>query len=80
MTFFVEIPDGDGKGEDPVMLKLALRVCREDLTKALLELNKYCDVMHDWEALDHVHKQTLQQVGNTHRCKCVCTHTHTLWI
>ncbi|XP_035654517.1 translin-associated factor X-interacting protein 1 [Oncorhynchus keta] len=51
--------------EDPVKEKLALKVCREDLTKAQVELNRlhaeYGDVVprRDWETLDHTHKENL---------------------
>lgn len=54
--------------EDPVKEKLALKVCREDLTKAQVELNRlhaeYGDVVprRDWETLDHTHKENLLKV------------------
>ncbi|XP_030621185.1 translin-associated factor X-interacting protein 1 [Chanos chanos] len=50
---------------DPVKLKLALKVCREDLMKAQQELNllqaNYWDVVprRDWENLERTHTQTL---------------------
>ncbi|XP_072551524.1 translin-associated factor X-interacting protein 1 isoform X2 [Salminus brasiliensis] len=51
--------------EDPVTVKLALKVCREDLTKAQVELNRlhaeYGDVVprRDWENLDRMYKENL---------------------
>ncbi|XP_028304116.1 translin-associated factor X-interacting protein 1 [Gouania willdenowi] len=54
--------------EDPVQLHLALKVCREDLTKAQEELTtlraEYWDVVprRDWDALEENHKQTLAQL------------------
>ncbi|XP_078139409.1 translin-associated factor X-interacting protein 1 [Centroberyx gerrardi] len=58
----------EGEDKDPVMLRLALRVCREDLTKAQVELNRiqaeYWDVVprRNWETLEHTHQQTLLQL------------------
>ncbi|KAL0968152.1 hypothetical protein UPYG_G00263080 [Umbra pygmaea] len=55
----------DVEFEDPVKNKLALKLCRDDLTKAQLELNRlhaeYEEVVprQDWETLDHTHKNTL---------------------
>ncbi|KAK3570360.1 hypothetical protein QTP86_018560, partial [Hemibagrus guttatus] len=51
--------------EDPVNLKLALEVCREDLNKVQTELNhlhaEYGDVVprRDWENLEHIHQENL---------------------
>ncbi|XP_058243105.1 translin-associated factor X-interacting protein 1 isoform X3 [Hemibagrus wyckioides] len=51
--------------EDPVNLKLALEVCREDLNKAQTELNhllaEYGDVVprRDWENLERMHQENL---------------------
>ncbi|KAM6946369.1 translin-associated factor X-interacting protein 1 [Aplochiton taeniatus] len=56
------------ESEDPVKLKIALRVCREDLTKAQVKLNQlhaeYGDVVprRDWESLEHTHTQSLKQL------------------
>ncbi|XP_051580130.1 translin-associated factor X-interacting protein 1-like [Myxocyprinus asiaticus] len=67
-----DIDDDDNKEEvkpeDPGMLKLALQVCREDLTKAQVELNRlqaeYDNVvpLRDWENLNHVHEETLMKL------------------
>lgn len=54
--------------EDPVNLKLALDVCREDLNKAQTELNhmhaEYGDVVprRDWEKIEHVYQENLLKV------------------
>ncbi|TSS72703.1 Translin-associated factor X-interacting protein 1 [Bagarius yarrelli] len=51
--------------EDPVNLKLALEVCREDLNRAHTEFNhlqaEYGDVVsrRDWENLDHMYQENL---------------------
>ncbi|XP_070763176.1 translin-associated factor X-interacting protein 1 [Enoplosus armatus] len=56
------------EAKDPVELQLALRVCREDLTKAQEELNtmkaEYWDVVprRDWDTLEQTHRQTLLQM------------------
>ncbi|XP_041964706.1 translin-associated factor X-interacting protein 1 isoform X2 [Alosa sapidissima] len=56
------------ESEDPVKLKLALKVCREDLTKAQVELNRlraeYGDVVprRDWESLDRCHQENVQKL------------------
>lgn len=58
------------EAKDPVELQLALRVCREDLTKAQEELNRmkaeYWDVVpqRNWDTLEQTHKQTLLQVAH----------------
>ncbi|XP_022535430.2 translin-associated factor X-interacting protein 1 [Astyanax mexicanus] len=66
-----EEPDGDYnevQSEDPVTVKLALKVCREDLTRAQVELNRlhaeYGEVVphRDWENLDHMYKENLLQL------------------
>ncbi|XP_045892534.1 translin-associated factor X-interacting protein 1 isoform X2 [Micropterus dolomieu] len=60
--------DGNTEAKDPVELQLALRVCREDLTKAQEELNRmkaeYWDVVpqRNWDTLEQTHKQTLLQL------------------
>lgn len=54
--------------EDPVNLKLALDVCREDLNKAQMELNhfhaEYGDVVprRDWENLECMYQENLLKV------------------
>ncbi|KAF4091518.1 hypothetical protein AMELA_G00037930 [Ameiurus melas] len=54
--------------EDPVNLKLALDVCREDLSKTQMELNhlhaEYGDVVprRDWENLERVYQENLLKV------------------
>ncbi|XP_029290079.1 translin-associated factor X-interacting protein 1 [Cottoperca gobio] len=54
--------------KDPVELQLALKVCREDLTKAQEELNRrkteYWDVVprRNWDSLEQTHKQNLLQL------------------
>ncbi|XP_057204087.1 translin-associated factor X-interacting protein 1 isoform X2 [Triplophysa rosa] len=58
----------DMEAEDPVMVKMALQVCREDLTKAQVELNRlqaeYSDVVsrRDWESLNGFHEETLRKL------------------
>lgn len=58
----------DIEAEDPVMVKMALQVCREDLTKAQVELNRlqaeYSDVVsrRDWESLNGFHEETIRKV------------------
>ncbi|XP_077104903.1 translin-associated factor X-interacting protein 1 isoform X2 [Siphateles boraxobius] len=53
------------ESEDPMVVKMALQVCREDLTKAHVELNRleaeYSDVVprRDWDNLNRIHEQTL---------------------
>uniref|UniRef100_A0A8C2JKI2 Translin-associated factor X interacting protein 1 n=1 Tax=Cyprinus carpio TaxID=7962 RepID=A0A8C2JKI2_CYPCA len=53
------------ESEDPVVVKMALQVCREDLTKVQVELNRlqaeYSDVVprRDWDNLNHIHEETL---------------------
>ena len=60
--------------KDPVQLQLALKVCREDLTKAQEELTRikaeYWDVVpqSSWDTLTLTHKQTLLQV--VHQLYC----------
>ncbi|XP_071313947.1 translin-associated factor X-interacting protein 1 isoform X2 [Trachinotus anak] len=60
--------DENTEAKDPVELQLALRVCREDLTKAQEELNRmkaeYWDVVprRNWDSLEQTHKQTLLQL------------------
>ncbi|XP_066541129.1 translin-associated factor X-interacting protein 1 [Hoplias malabaricus] len=65
--------DGDKmQCEDPVKVKLALKVCREDLTRAQVELNRlhaeYADVVprRDWEKLDCMHKENLLKLETLH--------------
>ncbi|XP_049928944.1 translin-associated factor X-interacting protein 1 isoform X4 [Epinephelus moara] len=56
------------EAKDPVELQLALRVCREDLTKAQEELNRmkadYWDVVpkRNWDTLEQTHKENLLQL------------------
>ncbi|XP_063053508.1 translin-associated factor X-interacting protein 1 [Engraulis encrasicolus] len=65
-----ESQDGGDVAEcdDPVKVKLALKVCREDLTKAQVELNRlhseYGDVVprRDWESLDRSHQENVQKL------------------
>ncbi|KAL2094112.1 hypothetical protein ACEWY4_011424 [Coilia grayii] len=65
-----ETNDGEevAESEDPVKVKLALKVCREDLTKAQVELNRlhaeYGDVVprRDWESLDRSHRENVQKL------------------
>ncbi|XP_050929155.1 translin-associated factor X-interacting protein 1 isoform X2 [Lates calcarifer] len=64
-----EHPAGENtEAKDPLELQLALRVCREDLTKAQEELSKmkaeYWDVVprRNWDNLEQTHKQTLLQL------------------
>ncbi|KAL7870497.1 hypothetical protein SRHO_G00079940 [Serrasalmus rhombeus] len=53
------------QSEDPVKVKLALKVCREGLSKAQVELNRlhaeYGDVVprRDWENLDSMYRENL---------------------
>ncbi|XP_062860182.1 translin-associated factor X-interacting protein 1 isoform X2 [Trichomycterus rosablanca] len=63
-----QMPDkehSEMESEDPVTVNLALKVCREDLTKAQVELNRlhaeYGDVVprRDWENLDCMYKENL---------------------
>ncbi|XP_051239228.1 translin-associated factor X-interacting protein 1 isoform X2 [Dicentrarchus labrax] len=60
--------DENTEAKDPVELQLALKVCREDLTKAQEELNRmkaeYWDVVprRNWDTLEQTHKQTLLQL------------------
>uniref|UniRef100_A0A673HB99 Translin-associated factor X-interacting protein 1 N-terminal domain-containing protein n=1 Tax=Sinocyclocheilus rhinocerous TaxID=307959 RepID=A0A673HB99_9TELE len=55
----------EDESEDPVVVKMALQVCREDLTKVQVELNRlqaeYSDVVprRDWDNLNHMHEETL---------------------
>ncbi|XP_026143357.1 translin-associated factor X-interacting protein 1 isoform X1 [Carassius auratus] len=55
----------EDESEDPVVVKMALQVCREDLTKVQVELNRlqaeYSDVVprRDWDNLNHIHEETL---------------------
>lgn len=68
---FVSVMKEEAK--DPLELQLALRVCREDLTKAQEELSKmkaeYWDVVprRNWDNLEQTHKQTLLQVVHKDR-------------
>ncbi|XP_076848029.1 translin-associated factor X-interacting protein 1 [Brachyhypopomus gauderio] len=54
--------------DDPVKEKLALKVCREDLTRAQVELNRlhaeYGDVVprRDWENLERMYQENLLQL------------------
>ncbi|XP_055365900.1 translin-associated factor X-interacting protein 1 isoform X3 [Betta splendens] len=54
--------------KDPVELQLALKMCRQDLTKVQEELNRmkaeYWDVVprRNWDILEQNHKQTLLQL------------------
>lgn len=56
------------ESEDPMVVKMALQVCREDLTKAQVELNRleaeYSDVVprRDWDNLNRMHEETLIKV------------------
>lgn len=67
--------------KDPVELQLALKVCREDLTKAQEELSRmkaeYWDVVprRNWDSLEQMNQQTLLQVAHMDS-HIVCTHTH----
>ncbi|XP_032363326.1 translin-associated factor X-interacting protein 1 isoform X1 [Etheostoma spectabile] len=60
--------DDNIAAKDPVELQLALKVCREDLTKAQMELTRmkaeYWDVMprRNWDTLEQTHRQNLQQL------------------
>ncbi|XP_058606965.1 translin-associated factor X-interacting protein 1 isoform X2 [Onychostoma macrolepis] len=55
----------EDESEDPVVVKMALQVCREDLTKVQVDLNRlqaeYSDVVprRDWDNLNYVHEETL---------------------
>ncbi|XP_059363016.1 translin-associated factor X-interacting protein 1 [Carassius carassius] len=59
----------EDESEDPVVVKMALQVCREDLTKVQVELNRlqaeYSDVVprRDWDNLNHMHEETLIKLG-----------------
>ncbi|XP_039663436.1 translin-associated factor X-interacting protein 1 isoform X1 [Perca fluviatilis] len=59
--------DDNIEAKDPVGLQLALKVCREDLTKAQVELNRmkaeYWDVVprRNWDTLEQTHRQNLLQ-------------------
>ncbi|CAK6973211.1 translin-associated factor X-interacting protein 1 isoform X2 [Scomber scombrus] len=64
-----ELPvDERTENKDPVELQLALKVCREDLTKAQEELSRmkaeYWDVVprRSWDSLEQTHKLTQQQL------------------
>ncbi|XP_029909941.1 translin-associated factor X-interacting protein 1 isoform X2 [Myripristis murdjan] len=65
--------DAEQHTADPMLLQLALSVCREDLTKAQMELNRfqaeYLDVVprRDLDALERTHKQTLLQLERLQR-------------
>uniref|UniRef100_A0A673J915 Translin-associated factor X interacting protein 1 n=1 Tax=Sinocyclocheilus rhinocerous TaxID=307959 RepID=A0A673J915_9TELE len=58
----------EDESEDPVVVKMALQVCREDLTKVQVELNRlqaeYSDVVprRDWDNLNHMHEETLMKL------------------
>ncbi|XP_056334952.1 translin-associated factor X-interacting protein 1 isoform X2 [Danio aesculapii] len=58
----------EDESEDPVVVKMALEVCREDLTKAQVELNRlqaeYSDVVprRDWDNLNHMHEEILMKL------------------
>ncbi|TDH09222.1 hypothetical protein EPR50_G00084480 [Perca flavescens] len=60
--------DDNIEAKDPVGLQLALKVCREDLTKAQVELNRmkaeYWDVVprRNWDTLEQTHRQNLLQL------------------
>lgn len=51
-----------------MVVKMALQVCREDLTKAQVELNRleaeYSDVVprREWDNLNRMHDETLLKV------------------
>ncbi|XP_048023783.1 translin-associated factor X-interacting protein 1 isoform X1 [Megalobrama amblycephala] len=56
------------ESEDPMVVKMALQVCREDLTKAQVELNRleaeYSDVVprREWDNLNRMHEETLMKL------------------
>ncbi|RXN18204.1 translin-associated factor X-interacting 1-like protein [Labeo rohita] len=56
------------ESEDPVVVHMALQVCREDLTKVQVELNRlqaeYSDVVprRDWDNLNHMHEETFKKL------------------
>ncbi|KAL1256794.1 hypothetical protein QQF64_012339 [Cirrhinus molitorella] len=58
----------EDESEDPVVVKMALQVCREDLTKVQVELNRmqaeYSDVVarRDWDNLNQVHEANLKKL------------------
>ncbi|KAI4877897.1 hypothetical protein NFI96_016789, partial [Prochilodus magdalenae] len=60
-----DVEHDEEQPDDPVKMKLALKVCREDLTRAQVELNRlhaeYGDVVprRDWENLDCTYKENL---------------------
>ena len=66
------------ESKDPVQVELCLRVCREDLTRAQVELNRlhaeYGDVVprRDWESLEHTHHESLIEV-------LIYKHSYTMW-
>ncbi|CAL8313749.1 unnamed protein product [Boreogadus saida] len=67
-----DIPAYD-EDKDPVKLKIALKVCRKDLSDTEGELNKikseYWGVVprQDWDALEEAHKRTLLQLQDVQR-------------
>ncbi|CAL8394748.1 unnamed protein product [Arctogadus glacialis] len=67
-----DIPAYD-EDKDPVKLKIALKVCRKDLSNTEGELNKikseYWGVVprQDWDALEDAHKRTLLQLQELQR-------------
>ncbi|XP_056437686.1 translin-associated factor X-interacting protein 1 [Gadus chalcogrammus] len=67
-----DIPAYD-EDKDPVKLKIALKVCRKDLSDTEGELNKikseYWGVVprQDWDALEDAHKRTLLQLQELQR-------------
>ncbi|XP_050991549.1 translin-associated factor X-interacting protein 1 isoform X2 [Labeo rohita] len=60
--------NGEDESEDPVVVHMALQVCREDLTKVQVELNRlqaeYSDVVprRDWDNLNHMHEETFKKL------------------
>ncbi|XP_051726009.1 translin-associated factor X-interacting protein 1 isoform X2 [Ctenopharyngodon idella] len=56
------------ESEDPMVVKMALQVCREDLTKAQVELNRleaeYSNVIprRKWDNLNRMHEETLMKL------------------
>ncbi|TRY86672.1 hypothetical protein DNTS_005017 [Danionella cerebrum] len=72
MTFAHDSEQDDRNEEDesvdPVVLKMALQVCREDLTKAQAELNRiqaeYIEVVprRNWDQLNQIHEETLKKL------------------
>lgn len=65
---------------------MALQVCREDLTKVQVELNRlqaeYSDVVpqRDWDNLNHMHEETLIKVWRKTCIICMYYVTYVLFI